>query len=67
MTVTAAVGANTGVTAAPAALTFTASDWDSPQTVTVAAGHDDDAVDGAATVTHTAPAAATTRSRRRWR
>ena len=54
VTVTAAVGANTGVTAAPAALTFTASDWDSPQTVTVAAGHDDDAVDGAATVTHTA-------------
>ena len=42
------------MTAAPAALTFTASDWDSPQTVTVAAGHDDDAVDGAATVTHTA-------------
>ncbi len=54
VTVTAAVAGGGGVTAAPAALTFTASDWDSPQTVTVAAGHDDDAVDGAATVTHTA-------------
>ncbi len=54
VTVAAAVAGGGGVTAAPAALTFTASDWDSPQTVTVAAGHDDDAVDGAATVTHTA-------------
>ena len=33
-------------------LTFTASDWDTPQTVTVEAGEDDDAVDDAATIAH---------------
>ena len=56
VTVTAAVAGPAGadVTVEPAALTFAADDWDSPQTVTVAAAHDDDAVDGAATVTHTA-------------
>ena len=75
VTVAAAVAGPAGadVTVEPAALTFAADDWDSPQTVTVAAAHDDDAVDGAATlvrgdgVTTPPPAAATTRSRRRWR
>ena len=33
-------------------LTFTASNWDTPQTVTVNAGEDDDAVNDAATIAH---------------
>ena len=33
-------------------LTFTSSDWDAPQTVTVNAGEDDDAVNDAATIAH---------------
>ena len=33
-------------------LTFTASDWDTPQTVTVEAAQDDDAVNDAATIAH---------------
>ena len=33
-------------------LTFTASDWSTPQTVTVEAGEDDDAVDDAASIAH---------------
>ena len=33
-------------------LTFTSSNWDTPQTVTVNAGEDDDAVDDAATIAH---------------
>ena len=33
-------------------LTFTSSDWDTPQTVTVNAAEDDDAVDDAATIAH---------------
>ena len=37
----------------PAALSFAASDWDVPQTVTVTAAEDDDALDDQATVTHT--------------
>ncbi len=41
------------VTAAPAELTFTASDWSMPQTVTVTAAQDDDTDDGAATLSHT--------------
>ena len=35
------------------ALTFTAADWDTPQTVTVTAGHDDDTVNDSDTLTHT--------------
>ena len=38
-------------------LTFTADDWDSPQTVKVTAAHDDDAVDDPETLTHTASGA----------
>ena len=33
-------------------LTFTSSNWDTPQTVTVEAGEDDDAVNDAATIAH---------------
>ena len=35
-------------------LTFTASDWHTPQTVTVKAGRDDDTTDDLVTLTHTA-------------
>ena len=44
---------NTDVTADPASLTFSTSDWSSSQTVTVNAAHDTDADDETATVTHT--------------
>ena len=40
------------VTASPATLTFTTSTWDTAQTVTVAAGHDADAVNDTASITH---------------
>ena len=46
LTLTGLSGANT--------LTFTADDWDTAQTVTVAAAQDDDAIDEAVTLTHTA-------------
>ena len=42
----------TDVSASPTALTFTASDWATAQTVTVSAGQDDDAEDDEATLTH---------------
>ena len=38
-------------------LTFTADDWDSPQSVKATAAHDDDAVDDPETLTHTASGA----------
>ena len=44
---------NTEVAVAPATLTFTASNWNKGQTVTVAAAQDVDAVHDRATVTHT--------------
>ena len=44
---------NTDVTANPARLTFTTSDWDTAQTVTVSAAEDGDASQDTATVTHT--------------
>ena len=44
---------NADVTANPASLTFTASDWDTAQTVTVSAVEDDDSARDTATVTHT--------------
>ncbi len=52
--VTVAVSASAGdVTAEPSALTFTPSDWSTPQTVTVRAGEDDDAVtDADVTLNH---------------
>ena len=54
--VTVAIGgvAGTDLSLDKLSLTFTPGDWDTPQTVTVTAGHDDDAVDeAAATITHT--------------
>ena len=44
---------NTDVTAEPAALTFTTTNWDTAQTVTVSAAQDGDTDDDTATVTHT--------------
>ena len=44
---------NTDVTAEPADLTFTSTDWNTAQTVTVSAAHDADATSETATVTHT--------------
>ena len=45
---------NTEVTSSPATLTFTTSNWDDEQTVTVSAAQNTDAADNTATVTHTA-------------
>ena len=42
-----------GPTLSNDALTFTAANWNTPQTVTVAAAHDDDREDDSATLTHT--------------
>ena len=57
-TVTVAVAKEAGdaasLTANPASLTFTSSNWNTPKTVTVTAAHDDDAEDAKATFTHTA-------------
>ena len=44
---------NTDATADPASLTFSSTDWSTPQTVTVRAAQDADADDETATVTHT--------------
>ena len=44
---------NTDVTANPASLTFSTTDWATPQTVTVRASEDADADDDTAAVTHT--------------
>ena len=44
---------NTDVTANPASLTFSTTDWATPQTVTVRAAEDADADDDTAAVTHT--------------
>ena len=53
VTVTASVPAGTDVTVSPQRLTFTASDWSSPQDVTVRAAEDADAVaDAVVTVRH---------------
>ena len=43
---------NTDVTASPATLTFSPSNWDTAQTVTVRAAQDADAVNDAASITH---------------
>ena len=43
---------NADVTANPAARTFTASNWNTAQTVTVTAAQDDDGADDAATLSH---------------
>ena len=44
VTITIQVPDNTDIIAAPAALTFTADNWNTPQTIAVIAAHDDDAV-----------------------
>ena len=48
---------NTDVTVSPATLTFTTANWDTAQTVTVAAAEDADAVNDAASITHAVVAA----------
>ena len=53
VTVTINDPSNTDVTADPASLTFSSTDWNSPKTVTVNAAQDADADDDTATVTHT--------------
>ena len=54
VTVEATVSGSPDVTALPVTRTFTPSDWDMPQAVTVSAAHDGDAVDDTATVSHAA-------------
>ncbi len=44
---------NSDVTTQPASLTFTPDNWQTPQTVTLRAGDDDDAANDTATITHT--------------
>ena len=55
-TVTITPGGTTGtdVTVTPASLTFTTSDWNAAQTVSVSASEDDDSDSDAAWITHTA-------------
>ena len=53
VTVTINDPSNTDVTAEPASLTFSSTDWSSPKTVTVNAARDADAEGETATVTHT--------------
>ena len=53
MTVTINDPSNTDVTAEPASLTFSSTDWSTPKTVTVNAAQDADAEGETATVTHT--------------
>ena len=54
VTVTVAGHAGTDVTPNPATLTFTASNWDTAQTVTVTAGDDADTADDTVALTHSA-------------
>ena len=54
VTVAIQVPDNMDITVAPTALIFTADNWNTPQTVTVTAAHDDDAVaDDSVGLTHT--------------
>ena len=57
MVISVTASGNTDVTASPATLTFTTSNWSTAQTVTVAAAQDDDAVSDAASITHAVVAA----------
>ena len=50
--VTVTLAPSAAVTVNPASLSFTMTDWSTPQTVTVTAGQDADAVDGTATIMH---------------
>ena len=57
VTIGVGVTSDAGVTAGPAQLTFSTTNWNTAQTVQVAAPADADAVDGSATVTHSASGA----------
>ena len=52
--VTVAGHAGTAVTPTPGTLTFTTTNWDTAQTVTVTAGHDTDTTDESVSLTHSA-------------
>ena len=52
VTVTVAGHAGTAVTTTPATLTFTTTNWDTAQTVTVTAGNDADTADETVSLTH---------------
>ena len=52
VTITPASGDATVATVQPATLTFAPDNWNTPQTITVAAAHDDDAYDASAAITH---------------
>ena len=52
MTVTVGGASETDLTVSPSSLTFTTENWDTPQTVTVSAAQDADAVDDTAMLTH---------------
>ena len=54
VTVEMAANADEDLTVSPPSLTFATADWDTWQTVTVAAKEDDDNLDGTAVITHTA-------------
>ena len=54
VTVAIQVPENAEIAVSPLALTFTAANWNTPQTVAVTAAHDDDAIDDdPVTITHT--------------
>ena len=57
VTVTVSGHASTDLTLDKTSLTFTADNWNTPQTVTATAGQDTDATDDSATLTHTASGA----------
>ena len=52
VTVTLVTSSGSGVSVNTSSLTFTASNWDDEQTVTVSAAHDDDHLDESATIAH---------------
>ena len=58
VTVRPAVSGDSDVTVSPTSISFTASDWQTPKTVTVRAREDDDSLDDNAEVTHTVSGAA---------
>ncbi len=53
VTVTVAASGTADLTASPTELTFSTTNWDAVQTVTLTAAADDDALNGAATFSHT--------------
>ncbi len=57
VTVARTLASDADLTASPTMLTFSTTDWETTQTVTVAADEDDDGLAGMATFTHTAASA----------